>query len=71
MLADRTALMIIRAWVEEESPEPLRANIRLSTDVSTGFQRTLTLARPEAIKEAVDAWLQEIQTNERPPKSTG
>jgi hypothetical protein len=63
MLGDRTALMIIRAWVEDESAEPLRANIRLTNDVSTGFQRTFTLDRPEAIKEALDAWLQEIQDN--------
>lgn len=63
MLGDRTALMIIRVWSEEGSLEPLRANIRVTTDVSTGVQRTFTLAQPEAIKEAVDAWLQEIQTD--------
>jgi hypothetical protein len=63
MLSDRTALLIIRAWVEDESPEALRAQLRLTTDVSTGFQRTLTLARPESITAAVDAWLREIQTN--------
>ena len=63
MLGDRTALMIIRVWSEGQSLEPLRANIRVTTDVSTGFQRTLTLAQPEAIKEVVDAWLQEIQTD--------
>jgi hypothetical protein len=65
MLGDRTALMIIRVWVEEESLEPLRANIRLTTDISNGFQRALTLVEPEAIAEAVDAWLHEIQTNLR------
>ncbi len=63
MLDDRTALLIIRAWVENGSVEPLRANIRLTSDVSAGFQRTLTLARPEAIADAVAAWLREIQTN--------
>ena len=62
MVIDRTALLIIRAWAEHDSPEPLRADIRLTTDVSTGFQRSLTLARPEAITAAVDAWLHEIQT---------
>ena len=63
MLDDRTALLIIRAWVEEGSIEPLRAHIRLTTDVAAGFQRTLTLARPEDIEDAVAAWLGEIQTN--------
>jgi hypothetical protein len=63
MLDDRTALLIIRAWVEEGSLEPLRANIRLTTDISAGFQRTLTMARPEDIEDAVGAWLREIQTN--------
>jgi len=63
MLSDRTALLIIRAWTEQDSPEPLRANIRLTTDVTTGFQRSLTLARPDGIKAEVDAWLHEIQTN--------
>ncbi len=61
MLADRTALLIIRAWVEEGSLEPLRANIRLTTDISTGFERTITLARPKAVEDAVGAWLREIQ----------
>jgi hypothetical protein len=63
MLDDRTALLIIRAWREEGSLEPLRANIRITTDVSAGFQRTITLARPEAVEEAVGAWLREIQSN--------
>lgn len=63
MLADQTALLIIRAWAEEGSAEPLRASIRLTSDVAAGFQRTLTLARPEAIRDAVAAWLHEIQTN--------
>ena len=63
MLDERTALLIIRAWHEEGSLEPLRANIRLTTDVSAGFQRALTLARPEDVEEAVGAWLREIQSN--------
>jgi hypothetical protein len=63
VLDDRTALLIIRAWVEEGSLEPLRANIRLTTDISAGFQHTQTLVRPEAVQDAVDAWLREIQTS--------
>ncbi|HEX8770495.1 MAG TPA: hypothetical protein VF711_06990, partial [Acidimicrobiales bacterium] len=44
---DPTGLLVIRAWVERGSSEPLRAQIRLSTDVSAGFERTLTVARAD------------------------
>jgi hypothetical protein len=57
---DHTALMIIRAWIEPGSSEPLRAQIRISTDVSAGIERTLTLARPEAVCATVQSWLAEI-----------
>jgi hypothetical protein len=53
--------MIIRVWSEQGSLEPLRANIRVTTDVSAGVQSTFTVARTDAIKQAVDAWLQELQ----------
>jgi hypothetical protein len=42
---ERSGLLIIRAWIEKGSSEPLRADIRLTTDVSTGWERTLTVAR--------------------------
>jgi hypothetical protein len=61
---DRTGLLIIRAWVEEGSSEPLRAQVRLTADVSIGFERTLTLARPEAVCDTVRAWLADV-LNER------
>ena len=60
MEIDRAALMTIRAWVEVGSSEPLRARIRLTNDVSVGFQRHLTLARPEDVCAAVQAWLTDI-----------
>ena len=50
-------LLIIRAWVEEGSDERLRAEVRITNDVSAGIQRTVTLARPEEVRAAVDAWL--------------
>ncbi len=40
---ERSGLLIIRAWIEPGSSEPLRAHIRLSTDGSAGIERTLTL----------------------------
>jgi hypothetical protein len=60
MPTHRTGLLIIRAWVEEGSTAPLRAHIRISYDVSTGLQRTLTVGEPDAVHEVVDAWLQGI-----------
>ena len=62
MTTDRTGLLIIRAWVEPSSSEPLRAQIRLTTDVSSGFETTLTLARPEAVCAAVSDWLSSMVT---------
>lgn len=60
MTTSRTGLCIIRAWVEPESSWPLRAQIRLTTDVSEGFQRSLTIAEQDAVVEAVRAWLSEL-----------
>jgi hypothetical protein len=54
----RTGLAIIRAWVEPGSSSPLRVQIRLSTDVSQGFEQSLTAAEKEAVVEAVQAWLE-------------
>jgi hypothetical protein len=56
----RTGLLIIRAWVEPGSSSPLRVQIRLTTDVSKGFERSLTVAQEEAVVEAVQAWLSEM-----------
>jgi hypothetical protein len=42
MPAALTGLFIIRAWIEEGSSEPLRAHIRLTTDVSSGFEDSMT-----------------------------
>lgn len=60
MAGDRTALLIIRAWIEEGSSEPLRAQIRLTADISSGFERTLTLARAGAVYATVQEWLADV-----------
>ncbi|MDP8937733.1 MAG: hypothetical protein M3O23_08410 [Actinomycetota bacterium] len=54
---DRTGLLIIRTWVEDGSSAPLRAQLRFSSDVSAGFERTLTLARAEEVAATVQEWL--------------
>ena len=63
MPTDREGLLIIRAYVEEQSASPLRAHIRLTTDVSAGFERTVTLAEAAAVGTLVQAWLRELLTD--------
>jgi hypothetical protein len=60
MARDRTGLLIIRAWVEEGGAEPLRAQIRLTSDVSAGFERELTFVRAEDVCATVKEWLADI-----------
>ena len=53
----RGGLLIIRAWVEPGSASPLRAQIRCTTDVTGGLDRSLTVAQEEAVVATVQAWL--------------
>jgi len=66
MPLDRTGLLIIRAWIERGSSKPLRAQIRLTTDVSDGFASEMTLADIDAVSAAVETWLQDCLLNEQP-----
>jgi hypothetical protein len=61
----RNGLLIIRAWVEPGSSSPLRAQIRSTTDVSQGFEHTMTVAQEEATIEAVQAWLSDMLASAR------
>lgn len=45
--------------MEPESASPLRAQIRLTTDVSVGFKRSLTITQADAVLEIVQSWLSE------------
>lgn len=56
----RTGLLIIRAWVEAGSAEPLRAQVRVTGDISGGIERTVALVQSDTVMELVDAWLQGI-----------
>ena len=67
MLLNHTGLFIIRAWVEQGSSKPLRAQIRLTTDVATGFESELTLADVHAVSAAVEAWLEDVLVDSRQP----
>ena len=48
---------MVRAWLEAGSSSPLRAEVRLTTDVSRGIEETLTLADADSITAAVSVWL--------------
>ena len=56
----KTGLLIIRAWVEEGSSEPLRAIVRSTTDIAAGIEHTLTLACAEEVGATVQKWLGEF-----------
>ncbi len=64
---DPTGLLIIRAWIEPGSSEPLRAHIRVSADVSAGIERTVTLSRPADVGAIVQEWLDDVMRHNREP----
>ncbi|MBJ7601405.1 MAG: hypothetical protein DLM67_01555 [Candidatus Nephthysia bennettiae] len=57
MATGNTGLLIIRAYSEAGSSSPLRAQIRLTRDVSAGIELTLNLADTEGVVQAVRTWL--------------
>lgn len=60
-------MLIIRAWIEDGSSEPLRAHIRITDDVSAGVERTLTLTQPDAASAVVHEWLTKILSDPDQP----
>ncbi len=67
MLEERTAVLIIRAWVEPHPASPLRANIRCTTDVSVGFESTLNLTDADAVAQFVRTWLRDVEAHAHLP----
>jgi hypothetical protein len=55
------ALLTIRAWYEDGSDQPLRAEIRLTKDLSAGFQHHLTVTHAEKVVEAVWTFLEDVR----------
>ena len=51
------ALLTIRAWREEGSSNPLRAEVRMTGDVSSGFQILRAVADREHVMDAVKVFL--------------
>jgi hypothetical protein len=60
MCSQRVALMIIRAWTEDGSAHPLRAEIRSTGDVLAGIQSASTVTRGERVIEAVRVFLDDV-----------
>jgi hypothetical protein len=54
------ALLTIRTWCEEGSSNPLRAEIRMTSDVSSGFQTAWTVAERGQVMNAVKAFLDDV-----------
>jgi hypothetical protein len=52
-----TGLLIIRAWLEDGSVEPLRAHLRIADDISNGIERSSTLVNADEVGRLVEAWL--------------
>jgi hypothetical protein len=60
MCSQRVALMIIRAWSEDGSVDPLRAEIRSTGDVQAGIECESTVTRSEQVMEAVRLFLENV-----------
>lgn len=58
--ATGVALLTIRAWCEEGSEHPLRAEIRIADDVSSGFGSSLTTVHLDAVVGAVREFLDSV-----------
>jgi len=65
--ADRVGMLVIRAWVEGGSSSPLRARVRWTTDVSAGFEQSLTAVEVDAVLSSVETWLDEVLARGRRP----
>ncbi|MEU6105466.1 hypothetical protein [Streptomyces flaveolus] len=63
MTASSTGVMIIRVWVEEGSAHPLRAHVRVTADIASGVERSMTLTRVDAVCRVIREWLEEMITD--------
>jgi hypothetical protein len=54
------ALLTIRAWIEEGSEHPLRAQVRSTTDVSAGLHLAVTMTDIDEAVGTVRSFLEEV-----------
>jgi hypothetical protein len=55
--------MVIRAWVEEGSQQPLRVEVRRTADGGRGFEPELALSEPAGVEKPVRAWAADVPAN--------
>ncbi len=60
MATERTGLLIIRAWVEEGSSAPLRAQLSMTSDVAAGMEHSSVHSDVADVGIEVEGWLREI-----------
>jgi len=60
MRQDRTGLLIIRAWTEDGSLAPLRAQLSKTADISTGIAERSVHTDVIEVGAEVQTWLREI-----------
>jgi hypothetical protein len=60
MATSGSGLLVIRAYLEPKSSSPLRAEIRLTGDVSAGMARTINLVDADDVAQVVRDWLNKI-----------
>ena len=63
MAGERVGLLVVRARVEAASSQPLRAVVRLTSDVSKGFTEEVALADADALTAVVRDWLHRMLTD--------
>jgi hypothetical protein len=51
------ALLMIRTWQEDGSEQPFRAQIRIATDLSSGFASSVNVAQRDSVLEIVREFL--------------
>jgi hypothetical protein len=66
MLPDRKGLLILRAWTEQGSSEPLRVHFRVTSDVASGFQHETNLRDIDAVCDSVRRWLEGFADRKSP-----
>jgi hypothetical protein len=60
MAVGDVGLLVIRAWVEEGSERPLRAEVRVTADRGRGFERELVFSEPAPVEQVVGEWLADL-----------
>jgi hypothetical protein len=56
-LPKRTGVLVVRVWLEDELPDALRARITSTVDLTRREVAVSMASTPEAIQDAVRAWL--------------